>query len=103
MMTKIFWIIVGLGVVTMSVFDALGWFRRRALKKHNEQFLVKIQEPRVKLLFNPFEDKMYWARLNPMSRIWEWRREATSDEIEHWDTFRNEDEKQLGVPYLGEI
>jgi len=50
-----------------------------------------IKERQVKLLFNPLiqtashpEGKWMWTQLNPKTRTWEWKRDATPDEVEKY-------------------
>lgn len=43
-----------------------------------------IKERQMKILFNPFNQKWMWVRLNPRIRTWEWLHEATPEEVEIW-------------------
>jgi hypothetical protein len=56
----------------------------RAKPKPRIPYRKLIKERQVKLIFNPFSEKWMWTQLNPKSRTWEWKREATPDEIEKY-------------------
>lgn len=99
-MFRVFWILVLVTAVTITFFDAVGLFRKwRNKRKQLTLEDLYFKEPRIKIMFNPFENKMQWVMLNPKNHVWEWREDATADEISRWDEFRTDQEKQDGIPY----
>lgn len=54
-------------------------FRRNKLQPRQ-----RINEPMMQIIYNPFDEKWMWTRLNPNSHVWEWMHEATSEEVKLW-------------------
>ena len=72
-------------LVAFTLISALNYINRRAKRK---RFAIKprvlINEPRIKIMFNPFNNTYMWVRLNPRTHTWEWEIDATPAEVESW-------------------
>ena len=72
-------------LVAFTLISALNYINRRAKRK---RFAVKpralINEPRIKIMHNPFKNTYMWVRLNPRTHTWEWEIDASPAEVESW-------------------
>ena len=54
------------------------------IRNRRKRIEVYIKEPRVKIMFNPFTERYMWCRLNPESRVWDWKEEASEEDTVFW-------------------
>jgi len=73
--------IAGAAIASAILLAAVG---KRIKQESKPPESKLIRERRMKMLFNPFNEKYMWVILNPKTRIWEWDREATQYEIDEW-------------------
>lgn len=58
----------------------LGWTAGRAKPRRRPAIMLP---PNLKIIWNPYTNAWTWAQQSPVG-VWQWKREATTAEINHW-------------------
>ena len=77
------WVLIGcvlIGFILSTVSHRLEQRRRKRIGRK----LITV--PLVKMVYNPLDghDCWMWTKFNPRTRTWEWKRDATIEEVEQY-------------------
>ena len=61
-----------------------GYFFRKQSEKKTIPTDGRLKDRRMKIMWNPYNEKYYWCILNPSTHVWEWTKEAQSFEVASW-------------------